>query len=249
MTDSKKILIADDHRQSRMAFAKIINDHSDWELCGEISYTDDLINMAEKLRPDIVIIDIYMPAQKNGEVNYGTIESQNGLRQGLKLKNKYPEIGIIFTSIFVHEAAIQLIYKSKLEGGLGFVHKDADENEVFTVIQRVAQGYRQVNFEASRSVIVNKKQQLALNKGILKIFTERELEVLRIIAQGFSRDQAAKSLGVSPGLLDKHIGHIREKLREKNVIIGDSTEYSYVHLTHLALSEGIIDILSVEEKI
>ncbi len=249
MENKLKVLIVDDTYQSRLAFSKIINESQELVVCGEVDHTDGIFKAVEQLKPDVVIIDIYMPTTKGMPVDHASIESQNGLRQGLKLKNKHPKLGVVFTSIMVHDAAIKLIYSSKLEGGLGFVHKDADESEVLFVVKRVALGYRQVNFEASRSAIEEKKGISKTIRGYSKILGQKEVEVLCEIAKGFSREKTATSLSISAGLLDKHIGNIRDKLRNNNISIGGSSEYSWVHLTHFALAEGLVELLNVEEKI
>lgn len=245
MNPKLKIFIADDIKQSRFAFGQIINNIEEWEICGEISYAGGLLEAVSSYKPDVLLIDIYMPMEKDGKVDYRDLTSQNGLRQGLRIKKEYPQIGVLFTSLFVHDAAIQIIYRSKLSGGLGFIHKNADESEILHAISRVAGGHREVNFEATRSVVDN-KSPVKISRGILELFTEQEKVALRQIAMGFARERASCELKMSKGLFDKHINRIRKKLEKNKVLIGGSSEYSLVHLTHLALSEGLLDILPIE---
>ncbi|MCB8978721.1 MAG: response regulator transcription factor [Ardenticatenaceae bacterium] len=239
-----KVMIVEDHSTAIYAFEKLIDSNPNLSVCCTVKTIDKIQSAVEKYSPDVVLVDIYLPENENSVVNYEPI-NQRGLGAGLKLKKENPQIGVLFTSALVSESTVNIILDSKHEGGLGFIQKGADPNEIIFALIQVGRGERHIDFKTNLSIM---RPSPSLSYNLRNIFSPKEKEVLVAIASGMSREQTALKINISTGRVDRNLEQIRQKLRDYGVLIGDSEDYSYVHLTHLAMSIDLVNVLSIGIK-
>jgi DNA-binding NarL/FixJ family response regulator len=196
---SIKVLLADDHALMRHGLRLIIESQEDMEVIGEASDGLEALELAEELRPDIILMDIAMPRC-------------NGLEATRLIQRRLPGIEIIVLT--VHEEAESLL--EALQGGArGFLLKRARADELIAALRGVLRG------EAHLSPLMAGKlvdEFVGLTKissslpGIKNPLTPREKEVLREIARGADNKQIAALLNISINTVKKHVSNILTKL-------------------------------------
>lgn len=212
------VLLADDHTIVREGFRSMLQLEPDLEVVGEAGDGRQALAMAERLRPDIVLMDIAMPVL-------------NGLETTRRLLKVLPSTKVIILTAHGDDAYVRNAAEC---GAMGFLLKQASTNEVCTGIREVHSG----KMSLSRS-IVDRLERLdarpqgrtsKLKKNRPKL-TSRELEVLQLIAEGNANKQIAADLGISIKTVEKHRAHVMEKLD-----IHDTAG-----LTRHAIAAGIIE--------
>lgn len=245
-----KILIVDDHRAFSEGLLEYLTDHPGMSVCGVVGAVSEFSSAIETYSPDVVLMDIALPESPDGEVQYGPLH-QHGLKEGLKLKKKHPEIGVLFITGMPLKETRSILLESKHPGGWGYVEKSADLYELTHALLQVARGHRYIGNRTLESML--KRSTPSLADRVRSIFSARETEVLTLIARGLSRGEIAKRMRITEGRVDRILEQVRQKLRDYGVLIGNTEGneifiYDYVHLTHLALSMGLVSLLEVAIK-
>ena len=204
---SIRILLADDHALVRDGIAKIISSHQDMEVIGQAGNGKDAIDLFTKLRPDIAIIDVSMPGM-------------SGIETILEIRKRFANAQLMILSSHDHE---EDIYQAIQAGASGYILKDAPASELITAIQSVQKGERYIPPRVAR--------QLAQRIGMDEL-TERESEILKLIAAGTSNKEIAGQLGVSEGTVKAHVNHILNKLGAS-----DRT-----HAVSIAIKKGLVHL-------
>jgi DNA-binding NarL/FixJ family response regulator len=204
---SIRILLADDHALVRDGIAKIISSHQDMEVIGQAGNGKDAIDLFTKLRPDIAIIDVSMPGL-------------SGIETILEIRKRFANAQLMILSSHDHE---EDIYQAIQAGASGYILKDAPASELITAIQSVQKGERYIPPRVAR--------QLAQRIGMDEL-TERESEILKLIAVGTSNKEIADVLGVSEGTVKAHVNHILNKLGAS-----DRT-----HAVSIAIKKGLVHL-------
>jgi len=207
-----RLLLVDDHSIVRAGFRRLLDDAEDMEVIAEAASGEQAISEFNKILPDVVIMDLTMPGI-------------GGLEAIRRIRSKHGNAKILVLS--VHE---DVVYSSRVlqAGALGFVSKRCVPQIMLEAVRAVAKG--EVFLEQSVA------QQLALD-GIggennpLKKLTDREFEVFRLLAEGKSINDVAKTLFLSPKTVSTYQTHIFNKLGVSNVAA----------LTRLAIRQGFIE--------
>ena len=182
-----KVLIADDIPILRQGLSAILQQDSGIEVVGLASDGDEAFRLAGELRPDVVLMDMRMPGT-DGE--YGT----------RKIKESYPEIRVLILTTFDDE---ENILKAMSGGADGYLLKEMD-NE--TVISSVIIVISEIIERFSNSAV--KKQDIPL--------TDRELDIIRLIAEGFDNREISAQLFLAEGTVRNNISKMLEKLKLKD---------------------------------
>lgn len=214
-SDLKRILIADDHAVVREGLRSFISLEPDMEVVGE---ADDGIVVVEKalsLDPDIILLDIVMPRQSGIDA----------LRQ---LKDEDCPAKIIILTSF---AEYEQIFPAIKSGAMGYLLKDTSPDQLIQAIRDVHQGQTLLSPVIARKLIeeINEESNLPPTEDPL---TEREVEVLMLVAQGHTNREIAEKLVVSEGTVGTHISNILGKLHLAN----------RTQATLFALRQGLIDL-------
>jgi NarL family two-component system response regulator LiaR len=199
MSEKIRILIADDHAIVREGLRALIATEPDLELVGEASDGLQAVDKALALKPDIILLDMMMP-RKDG---LGAIED---------IIKENPNARILVLTSFAEDDKVFPAIKA---GALGYLLKDSSPQELLQAIHNVYQG------EASLHPTIARKLMRELNQPpslppTTEPLTEREVDVLRLVAQGLSNDDIAEKLVVSERTVRTHVSHILDKLHLAN---------------------------------
>jgi len=211
-----KIIIADDHRLFREGLVNLLSDSKDIEILAQAENGMDVIAKAKELNPDVIIMDIGMPVL-------------NGVEATVKLLKELPAIKVIALSMHSDKQYI----KGMLEAGAsGYLFKNCAYDELIEAIHTVNTGKKYLSDKITEIMIqdyLGKEESMPETDSEL---TERESEILRLIAEGASTSEISELLFVSVKTIGTHKQHLLEKLNLKT-----STD-----LVKYAIKKGIISL-------
>lgn len=191
-----KVLIADDHAIVRAGLRSIIRSEADLELVGEASGGLEAIQLVEKLQPDVVVLDISMP-------------DLDGISVTRQIREKKLAAGILILTVHEDEAFLREVFKA---GASGYMIKHAAETELITAIRAVMRGDTYVHSKLIRSLLATPERPSAKTKGRIEDLTPREVDVLKLLVQGYTNRQVADELHISVRTAEGHRANLTEKL-------------------------------------
>ena len=212
-----KVLIAEDHTIVRQGLARLLSDQPGLEVVGQAVNGRDAVEMAEKLNPDIIIMDIAMP-------------KMNGIEASKKIRKLLPGTKILILSMYSHEHYVHEL----LEVGVsGYLLKDSSGRDIIKAIDDALKNKTFLSPAISKRVA---ESTLSSHKSTsreerFKQLSNREREVFQLIAEGHSSRTIADMLCVSLSTIKTHRAKIMEKLVAK----------SSVQLAHIAIQLGLVD--------
>jgi DNA-binding NarL/FixJ family response regulator len=212
-----RVLLAEDHTIVRKGLRSLLEDEEGIEVIGEAEDGREAIKLAEKLHPDIVVMDIAMPGL-------------NGLEATRQLRKLHPEIKILILSVYANE---EYVFQTLQAGAEGYLVKKAAPSELILAIKAVHQGNSFLSPSISRTVIdeyIRRAEEISEGDDAFKNLTARETEVLQLIAEGRKTREIAELLYISIKTVETHRAHIMDKLGI----------HSTAELTQYAISKGII---------
>lgn len=213
-----RILIADDHAVLRAGLRMLINAQPDMEVVGEAGEGREAIKKVRLLRPDVVLLDLSMPGL-------------GGLPALPILKARVPEAKVLILTMYDDESYLRQVLES---GGSGYVVKKAADVELLTAVRAISRGELYVHSSMTR-VLVEK----VANKGgvretglvhLLEKLSEREQQVLRLLAHGYTNQQIADELFLSVKTIETYRARLMEKLKLR----------SRAELVKYALKKGLL---------
>ena len=192
-----RILIADDHVLVREGIRALLSLHEDVEVVGEASDGSEAIKLAAKLSPDIILMDISMPGL-------------GGLEATVEIRKTNPEAKILVLSQYDDKEYVSRFLKA---GVSGYILKKAVGDDLMTAVRAVARGESYLYPSIATSVIDGflVKKDAPQVEDPFELLTDRELQVLKLIAEGLSHKEIAETLGISPKTVIAHQTHISEK--------------------------------------
>lgn len=193
-----KVLIADDHRMFRQGIRMLFEMEADIKIVGEARDGIEVQQLAVTLEPDVILMDINMPGMDGVEAT----------RRILKVN---PEARIIILTMFRED---EHVFQAIRAGACGYVLKDADSNEVARAIRAVAAGESVLDTAMTGKVFDKFKIMSAMTeKSNAEGLTERELEILTLIANGASNREIGDQLFLSEKTIKNSITSIFQKLQ------------------------------------
>ncbi|SFF50452.1 response regulator [Sunxiuqinia elliptica] len=194
-----QIILVDDHTLFRNGLRILLNNQQEYTICAEAANGEEFLELLDKQRPDLVLLDIDMPVM-------------DGIEAANRALKKYPELKIITLSMYGEE---DYYYKMVDAGVKGFLLKNSDINEVKAAMQTVLEGGSYFSSELLQNLVssLRSKSQQHEKQNVL---SERETEILILICQGFSNQEIADQLFISKRTVDKHRSNILEKSESKN---------------------------------
>ncbi len=193
------IIIVDDHALFRNGLKLLLNTSPKFKVIAEASNGKEFINLLSIVPVDIVLLDIQMP-EMNG------IEAAQ-----IALKN-CPNLKIITLSMYGDE---EYYYKMVNLGVCGFLMKDSDIEEVFKALNSVIEGKNYFSQELLQNIIKNIHGNNP-DEIVLKNLTQREIEIIQLICQGYSNMEIGEKLFLSKRTVEKHRANIMEKTNTNN---------------------------------
>ena len=215
-----KILFADDHAIVRDGLRLLFKSDSQFTIVGEAANGIEVLDLLNKSKPDIAVLDISMP-------------KLNGIETTKIIKEKYPGIRILILTIHENEEYIQQML---LAGADGYVVKNAEKKEIFDAVRAVANNETYFSPGVSKvlleGLIKRTREKENVETDIYNKLTRREIEVLRLIAEGFTSKEISQKLFLSISTVNSHRMNMMKKLD-----IHDSTS-----LVKYAIQKNLIDI-------
>ena len=182
-----RILVVDDHAMVRFAISQAIQRHSDLTLVGEAENGKNAVALYRKLLPDVVTMDFKLPDRDGDEII-------------AEIRAEFPAARIVLISIFENAESI---FRATKAGALGYVSKGAKVSEIIQAIRKIATGKTYFS-EGLEEKLATRREQENL--------TPRELEVLQLVATGYSNKEIVAALHISLSTVKLHLQHIFSKL-------------------------------------
>ncbi|MGA2368164.1 MAG: response regulator transcription factor [Dehalococcoidia bacterium] len=190
-----KILIVDDHPVVREGICSMLKREPDFKIVGEATNGLEAIERVRELSPDVVLMDLRMP-------------EMDGVEAISKIKEERPEVKFIILTTFSDD---EYIFKGIAAGARAYLLKDAPREELFKAIRAVSRGESLIQpVVASR--LLDRLAELSKKTPSAEMLSERELEVLRLMASGVSNRDIAGQLSITQSTVKTHITSIFQKL-------------------------------------
>lgn len=191
-----RIMLAEDHETVREGIRLIINAQADLEVCGEADNGRAAVERAEKLQPDVIIMDITMP-------------ELNGLKATRKLKQICPHLKILTLTRHTDDGYLQELLRA---GASGYVLKQSPSEELLRAVRAVASGGNYLDPAIAGRVMGGYVKRQMRGESANAELTDRETEVLRQIAWGYSNKEIAAVLKLSVKTIEAHKANAMRKL-------------------------------------
>lgn len=199
MSAKIRVLIAEDHAIVRRGIRLLLDDQPDIEVIGEATDGREAITLVEQLRPDVVLMDLAMP-------------SINGLEATHTIRKRFPEVQVV--ALTVHESD-EYFFQMIEAGAAGYVLKGADPALLLEAIRTAHRGEVFLHPPLTTKLVRDylRRARSGEAHALYHDLTEREREVLRLIAEGHTNQEIADLLCISLSTVQTHRTHIMEKLK------------------------------------
>jgi NarL family two-component system response regulator LiaR len=195
MTQAIRVFVADDHAIIRTGMRAVLELEPDMDVIGEAENGREAVDRVLQLQPDVVLMDLVMP-------------ELDGIAAITQIKARRPDMRILVLTTFAGEDKIFPAIKA---GALGYQLKDSKPDELVTAIRQVHRGESALHPVIARKVLQELSRPAAAPPTPDPL-TPRELEVLRLVAQGLTNDEIAAQLVISEATVRTHVSHIMSKL-------------------------------------
>lgn len=194
-----KLCVVDDHAVVRSGLVMLLNGKEGIEVVGEASEGEEGIQLAIKLRPDVVLMDLSMP--------YG----KDGLTATKDLKLAMPEISVLILTM--HDDS-EYLFRAIHAGASGYILKSAPHDELLAAIKQVASGNAYLYPTATKRLMSEYLDRLRNGDSgaTFETLTDREKEIVSLIAKGYSNKEVAEQLVISVKTVETHKANVMEKL-------------------------------------
>jgi two-component system response regulator NreC len=193
-----RILLADDHTMVRDGLRALLEPQPDFAIVAEAADGRECVQLAEESSPDVVMMDIAMP-------------TMNGIEATRRILTANPSIGVVILSMHQDES---YVLQSLNAGAKGYLLKDSPREDILEAIRSVAAGRAFLSRKVSRLLQEDYIEQLR-SRGLddtFDLLTDREREILQLLAEGRANKEVATLLNISPTTVETHRGHILRKL-------------------------------------
>lgn len=212
-----RVLIADDHTIVREGIRMILTSQPDIEVVGEAANGQEAIDLTRKLRPDVVVMDISMPGV-------------SGIHATKTIKAEMPEVNVLALTMHEDETYVFQLLKA---GASGYVLKRGAASDLVNAVRAASKGEAFLYPSVAKAVVQDYLQRVEAGEERERWdgLTQREREILKLIAEGYTNQEIAQKLYISVKTVQTHRAHILEKLG-----LHDRTE-----LVRYAIRKGLIE--------
>lgn len=214
-----RVLLVEDHAVLRQALRLLLETSPGVTVVGEAGNGRDGVRLAEELRPQVLVLDIVMP-------------EMNGIEVARHVAHRCPETRILILSAIGNR---EMVVEALRAGAIGFVFKRSEREELELAINLVAKGHHYFSDDISQefdgSELIHESKELA-SRNPIELLTEREREIVQLLAEGHTTRAIAERLVVSVKTVDGHKGHAMAKLGCQN----------RTALVKLAIRHGLIGV-------
>ena len=207
-----RILLADDHGVVRQGFKMILDAEPDMEIVGEAGNGREAIELADQLKPDVVVMDVAMP-------------ELNGIEATRRIAGSAPHVRVLALSMHKDSVYVREVLRA---GARGYLLKDSGPSDLVSAVRAVARGEGYLSPAVSDAVLDDYRKHVT---NPIDLLSSREREVLQMLAEGKTNKEIAGVLNLSVYTVDAHRGHIMEKLNL----------HSINELVRFAVRNGLVD--------
>lgn len=216
---SIRIILTEDHQILRDGIKALIASEN-IDITGEASTGEELWKLLEMSQPDIILMDISLP-------------DTTGIELTALLREKYPDIKVLILSMFMDESFIKQAIKA---GAKGYLHKNTTREEILTAINTIYAGVDFYSENVSKiilkSYIEKAKNTSGEPQNPHELLSKREIEILKMFAEGFINKEIADRLFISVRTVESHKNHIMQKLGLK----------TQVELVRYAIKNNLVNV-------
>jgi len=217
MGQKVRIIIAEDHTILREGLRSLLSSNSGFEVVGEAEDGREAVKCVAKFKPDLILTDLSMP-------------KMNGMEAIREIRRESPETKILVLTVHRAEEYILATFRA---GADGYLLKDSTHSELVMAVRKVLSGKHYISPEISDKVIdgyLEGKKTLK-SRTALDTLTQREREILKLIAEGYKNKEIAEDLCISVKTVEKHRANLMEKL----------DLHSIQAITTFAIDKGIVE--------
>jgi two-component system response regulator NreC len=206
MADKIRVLIADDHTIVRSGVHLLLEGEADIEVVGEALNGHEALAQAEKLQPDVILMDISMP-------------EMDGLEATRQVKARWPAINVLMLTMHRSD---EYFFEALKIGASGYILKAADTDELVNAVRVVGQGEVFLYPSMAKKLLNDYLRRLDANTRIEALLSDREKEIMQMLVEGYSNKEIAARLVVSLSTVHTHRSNLMRKL-------GLSSQHELVH--------------------
>lgn len=190
-----KVILADDHHMVREGIRQLLESEEDIQVMAEAGDGEEAKSLIERHRPDVAVLDIQMPRASGIEVTRW-------------VRSHFPEVGVLILSAYDDDPYVMAVLQA---GANGYVLKTAKTNELIQAVRDVHEGKSALDPAITQKLMSNMFRRP--EKTAVESLTDRELEVLRLAAKGFTNKAIGLQLSISDRTVQGHLAHIFAKLQ------------------------------------
>ncbi len=207
-----RILLVDDHDIVRLGLMTLLNDQPDMEVIGEASTARDGVNAAEKLSPDVVLMDIRLPGE-------------GGIEAARQISARFPESKVVMLTSFADD---ELVVRAVRAGAVGYVLKQVGNEELLRAIRAAARGEALLDPSTTARLLGRVREaERKAEEDAFRQLSDREMDVLIHLARGRTNAEIGSLLNLSEKTVGNYVSHMFEKLHLNNRI--ELAAYAYEH--------------------
>ncbi|HET7089534.1 MAG TPA: response regulator transcription factor [Anaerolineae bacterium] len=196
-----RVLVADDHRLFRQGLIGLMNTRKDLvEVVGEAASGREAVLLAQRLQPDVVLMDIHMP-------------DGDGLQATARIRQLSSQTSVVMLTASELD---EHLYEAVRLGAAGYLLKSLDASELFDLLDGVSRGEAAMTRAMAARVLKSVAGHATHVDGGREPLTEREIDVLRLVAQGMSNPEIAERLNITVNTVKVHLRNILDKLQVEN---------------------------------
>jgi DNA-binding NarL/FixJ family response regulator len=196
-----RVLLADDHALVRAGIRALLEGLAGVVVVGEAGNGGEVLELARKHRPDVVLLDISMPGI-------------GGLEASAQLKQELPEVRVVMLSMHANE---EYVLQALRAGAVGYMLKDSATAELELALQAVMQGETYLSPPISKQVVEGYVQRVGAEQPAADHLTPRQRQVLQLIAEGLSTKEIAYRLELSVKTVETHRAQLMERLQIRDI--------------------------------
>ncbi len=198
-----RLLVVDDHEVVRMGLRALLDAEPDMEVVAEAGTAEEALQMAERHRPDVAVVDVRLP-------------DRSGLELCRDLRRRFPLTQVVILTSFLTE---ELVSQALRAGAAGYVLKDVGTEELLRAIRAAAEGKTALDPQAAREMVSHlHRLELEREAKAFERLSPRELQVLALVARGLSNREIGQRLHLSEGTVRNYVSSVMEKLGMRNRI-------------------------------